>query len=357
MSEAQPPPKTAGGEVLFRAAVRDDAPALSTFLQGVFRVPATAMLLDQRHLAWKYWSEREDWTGPRSFTARRDGAIVAHVAAWPVRIQLPDRVLSAAHLIDWASDPRYPGAGLWLMWRMRPKVGLLIATGGTEITRRTLPVFGFRPFGEICSFARPLRPFGQSRTQARMDWRLAGRLVRNSAWRWSAPVSAPAGWSGVRIDPDDIDETIWPRASDNTAVAVRTGAFYRYILASPLTRFALFGLRRRGTLVGYFCLAYARHVARHADLWVASTDPDDWCAAYRTACETATCTKDVHEISAWTSTPIGRDALGRAGFRLRDSSTLSVFGDAAPLAGRDLHIQMLDCDASFLAADELCYLT
>jgi hypothetical protein len=47
----------------------------------------------------------------------------------------------------------------------------------------------------------------------------------------------------------------------------------------------------------------------------------------------------------------------RAGFRLRDSATLSVFGDAAPLACRDLHIQMLDCDAGFVAADEVCYLT
>jgi hypothetical protein len=62
-------------------------------------------------------------------------------------------------------------------------------------------------------------------------------------------------------------------------------------------------------------------------------------------------------VSAWTSTALGRDAFARAGFRVRDRATLSVFGDAAPLAGRDLHIQMLDCDASFVAADDVCYLT
>jgi len=346
-----------GGSVFFRPAVREDAAALSTFLQGVFRLPGTSMLFDQRHFAWKYWAERDDWVGSRSFTARHAGAIVAHAAAWPVRILLPDQVVTAAHLIDWASQPGYPGTGLWLIRRIRPRVSVLIATGGTEMTRRTLPVLGFRPFGEICSFALPLRPFAQSANRAHLDWRVPGRLVRNSTWRWAAPASAPAGWSASPIDPNDVDESIWPAASDSSAVAGRSAAFYRYILASPRVRFALFGVRHRGTLVGYFCLAYARHVARVADLWVTSSNPDDWCAAYCTACEAAKGTKDVHEVTAWASMAISKDALIRAGFRLRDTAPLSVLGDTAPLAGRDLHVQMLDCDASFLCADELSYLT
>jgi Acetyltransferase (GNAT) domain len=342
---------------MLAAASRDDAPALSAFLQQVFRLPPTTAFLNERHIAWKYWSEREDWTGPRSFTARHGADIVAHVAAWPVRIRLRDRVLSAAHLIDWASDPKYPGAGVWLMRHLQARTALLIATGGTEITRRTLPVLGFRPFGEICCFARPLRPWGQARTTTPRTWRLSARLVRNGLWRVYPRMSAPAGWSAAPVEPGDVDESVWPAASEQTAVGVRDAAFYRYLLASPATRHALFGLRRRGELVGFFCLAYARHVARIADLWVTSPSVDDWCAAYRAAASVAARSPDMYEVTAWASTARGKDALAQAGFRLRDSTPLSVFGDVDALGRRDLHIQMLDCDASFLRADEVCYLT
>jgi hypothetical protein len=216
---------------------------------------------------------------------------------------------------------------------------------------------GFRPFGDICCFARPLRPFGQALTTTEKTWRMPARFVRNSVWRLCPALSAPAGWSAAPIAPDDVDESVWPQPSPATAVAVRDAAFYRYLLASPSTRHALFGLTRGGRLAGYFCIAYARHVARIADLWVASTAVDDWSAGFRTAAAVAAGTTSMYEVSAWTSTALGKAALSAAGFHLRDCTTLSVFGDATPLAGRELHIQMLDSDASFLAADEVSYLT
>jgi hypothetical protein len=351
------PPNGASPTVQFRPAGRRDAAAVSSFLQQVFRLPATAAFLDERHIAWKYWTERPDWPGSRSFTARHDATIVAHAAAWPVRFRLPDRVVPAAHLIDWASDPKYPGAGTWLLRQVRAKARLLIATGGTEITRRALPVLGFRPFGEVCCFARPLRPFGQARTTAGKTWRLPVRFVRNSLWRFSPAASAPAGWTAAPIAPEDVDESAWPQPSASTAVAVRDAAFYHYILASPSTRHALVGLKKNGEPIGYFCIAYARHVARIADLWVTSPAAEDWCHAFRCAAAVAARAKDIYEVTAWTSTALGRQALVSAGFRLRDCSTLSVFGDASALQGRSLHIQMVDCDASFLAADEVSYMT
>jgi hypothetical protein len=344
-------------QVQFRAGAREDAAELSSFLQRVFQRPPHAALVDRRHLEWKYWSDREDWSGPRSFTARHDGTIVAHAAAWPVRFRLLDREVAGAHLIDWASDPRYPGAGTWLLRQVRAKAKLLIATGGTDITRRTLPVLGFRPSGEVRCFARPLRPFGQARTTSHKTWRLPGRFVRNSVWRWFPPASPPAGWSASIVGPEDVDESIWAAPSDAMAVTMRSPAFYRYWLASPSTRHVLFELRRRGEPAGYFCLAYARHVARIADLWVRSPDAGDWCAGARTAFAAAAPAKDVYEVTAWASTRLAADALTRAGFRLRDCWTLSVSGDAGSLAGRELHVQMLDCDASFLGADEVSYLT
>ena len=351
------PPDVSSATVRFRPAGRSDAPAVSTFLQQVFRLPATAALLDERHVAWKYWTDRPDWTGSRSFTARHDDAIVAHVGAWPVRLRLPDRVVSAAHLIDWASDPRYPGAGMWLMRQVRAKIQFLIATGGTDIAQRTLAVLGFRPIGEVNSFARPLRPLGQVLTTTGNAWRSPARLLRNTVWRFFETRSAPDGWSAAPIAPDDIPESMWPQPSPSTAVGVRDAAFYRYVLASPSAQHALYGLTRKGELVGYFCIACARHVARIADLWVRSATVDDWSAGFRTAAAVAARAKDMYEVTAWASTALGKEALPRAGFRVRERSTLSVCGDVAPLGGRELHIQMLDCDASFLAADDVSYLT
>src|SRR5207248_853607 len=109
-------------------------------------------------------------------------------------------------------------------------------------------------------------------------------------------------------------------------------------------RHVLFGLQRNHELVGYFCLAFAPHVARIADLWLPSTKVEDWCAGFRTAAVVGAGDKDVCEVSAWASTALGKEALARAGFRLRDRTTVNVFGEAEILQGRELHVQMVDCD-------------
>lgn len=340
----------------FGAASSGDVAQVADFLRRSFDVHSDAEFLDPRHLAWKYWCHRDDWSGSRSFAARRDGRIVGHVAAWPIRIQLPDAIVPAVHLIDWASDPAHPGLGIWLLRKMGARTPLLIATGGTDLTRRALPAIGFKPFGTISTFARPVRPLGQLRTAER-SWRTPARLMRNAIWRLSTPLSAVDDWSATPVAADRLDASEWPKATDSMAATHRDASFYQYILSSPLTPHVLFRLMRRRSPMGFFCLAYARHVARIADLWVASTGADDWTAAVRTAAAVAARGRDVHEVTAWTSTTIGREAFVRAGFRERDTSTLSLFGQCAALQGRELHVQMVDCDASYLLADEVRYLT
>jgi hypothetical protein len=140
-------------------------------------------------------------------------------------------------------------------------------------------------------------------------------------------------------------------------VTARDAGLYRYVVDSPSTRHVLFGLEKSGELAGYFCLAFAPHVARIADLWLPSTRVEDWCAGFRTAAVLAARKRDVHEVSAWASTALGKDALGRAGFHVRARATVSVFGDRKILEGRTLHAQMLDCDESFLSGKGAAYLT
>jgi hypothetical protein len=66
----------------------------------------------------------------------------------------------------------------------------------------------------------------------------------------------------------------------------------------------------------------------------------------RTAAVLAASEKRVCEVSAWASTALGKEGLPSAGFLLRGRSAVSLFGDARILEGRELHLQMLDSDAS-----------
>jgi hypothetical protein len=81
------------------ADAQREAAELSDFLGRMFRGAGTSFLAE-KHMGWRYWSPRPDWAGSRSFTARHDGTIVAHAAVWPVRVRVPDHVVSAAHVID-----------------------------------------------------------------------------------------------------------------------------------------------------------------------------------------------------------------------------------------------------------------
>jgi hypothetical protein len=341
----------------FRPTAPGDAAALSDFLRRMFQSRADAAFLARPHMGWKYWSARPHWNGSRSFAASRRGAIVAHAAVWPVRVTVPGHVIPAVHLIDWAADPEYPGAGVWLLRQIGTRARLMMATGGSEMTRRILPALGFRPHGEICWFARPVRPLRQALTTAEKDCKLPARFLRNTVWRFSVPLSMPRGWGAHALAPEDVPEALWPQPSSATAVAERDPGLYRYLVQSPFVRHAMFGLEKRSALVGYFCLAFAPHVARIADLWLPSSDVEDWCAAFRTATVVAAREKEVNEVSAWATTAVGKEALSRAGFRLRDCSTMSVFGDATLLEGRTLHLQMLDSDAGFLSGETVSYLT
>ncbi len=150
------------------------------------------------------------------------------------------------------------------------------------------------------------------------------------------------------LGPEEVPAGLWPKPSPNTAVTARGLGFYRYFVDSPFAQHVLFGLQKDREPTGYFCLAFAPHVARIVDLWLPSTKVEDWYAGFQTAAVVAAREKDVHEVSAWASTSLGKEALSRAGFLLRGQSAVSLFGDAKILEGRQLHLQMLDSDARFL---------
>jgi hypothetical protein len=339
--------------ISLRDTSEPDATAVSAFLTRMLKPQTPSSYAPDAHMQWKYWTARSDWEGSRSFTAGCNGTIHAHAAAWPVRICVPGELVSAVHVIDWAADPAYPGAGLWLMRQIVARAGLAIATGGSEITRRILPLIGFRARGELWWLARPLRPVAQARTIPVPAWRAAAKLARNAAWNLTAPASSPRGWSAHRVASDEIPGSLWPQPSAAVAVTARDADFYRYVLSAPSPRHELFVVAKQGEPAGYFCLAFAPHVARIADLWLTSTEIDDWCNAVRTATATAAARPDVYEVTALASTSFSKTAVCNAGFRVRNETAISFAGDDRFLDGRTLHLQMLDCDASIVARDKV----
>ena len=67
--------------------------------------------------------------------------------------------------------------------------------------------------------------------------------------------------------------------------------------------------------------------------------------------------RGVYEVSAWATTALGGAALARAGFRERERTEISLAGDTQLLQSHELHVQMIDCDASFLTDGVTNYLT
>jgi hypothetical protein len=106
-------------KVAIRPTTPADAGPLVQFLDRVFGTSRDASLLGEKYIEWKYWAARPDWPGSRSFIAEHNGAIVAHAAAWPVRVHVGSSVVQATHVVDWAAHPDYPGAGIWLMRQVR----------------------------------------------------------------------------------------------------------------------------------------------------------------------------------------------------------------------------------------------
>jgi hypothetical protein len=359
-SETDPPAPAlrrdpAAVNITFRPTVRSDAAALSRFLTLFLGLDPGVSILDEKHMEWKYWTPRPDWEGSRSFVAQRDGAIIAHAAVWPVRVRVAGQEITAVHAVDWAADRKYPGVGIWILRQLAAKARMMLATIGSDITRAILPVIGFRPHGELCEFARPLRPLREALTTTLRNWKLPVKLLRNTFWRFSHPVYVPDGWAVTPLDPADVPDHLWPQGSATTAVSGRSAASYRYFLDSTSSSPALFVLHRRGELSGYFSIVLGRHDARIVDLWLASMSVEDWCAAFQSATAIAGRETQINEICAWASTALAKEALSRAGFLLCERTPVSVFGDDSILQGRELHLQMLDSDANFRSEEIVDY--
>jgi len=330
---------------VFVRSAPEDASKIAEFLCKVFHAGPGDTVARPDHMHWKYWAEREDWTGSRSFRMERDGMVVAHGAPWPVAVHPPEgSALHGAQVIDWAAEPSAPGSGLALMKHIAPEhVDLIFALGGSEATRKILPVFGFKPFNNVSFFAKPLRPFAQMVSHQQRNWKSPARLARNL--RWSLRDASPGvGWFSRAVAADEIRK--WPEPGSGVTVLGRDASRFRYFAKCDLIRSQLYVVEREGREAGYFYLVFVPGQARVADAWVVGAE--GWREIYALAIVRALEDPGVNEITAIAGLEGAEKGLELCGFERRNTERLMIYDPRKVLdpAAR-LHFQMIDNDAFF----------
>lgn len=303
-----------------------------------------------QHLHWKYWEERADWPGARSYVLTDGDHLLAHGALVPGHCSCEAGRLSIVHMIDWAARRSEPGAGVTLMKYVGSLVDGLLGIGGSPATLKIMPLIGYRPYGLVTGYVRPLHPLRLLQGMAQSHWRVLPRIARSVLWRLTAPRPVLGMWRAYRIRASEIGRIapVLPSRGRGSDLLERTEALMRHVLACPIVPMELYALERSGGLQGYFVLGYAPGQARLVDSWVASDEPADWRALVQCSVLEAMRNSDVAELVTWANDPLLTQSLIECGFRARLTLPLYLRAAMPAIAPAMLRVQMIDNDAAFL---------
>lgn len=327
----------------FAAVLPEELAELVRFLTKAFGIPEDAPFLEERLLDWKYFAQRPDWKGPRSYALKQAGHIVAHGCVYPVSLQAGGKAIRAIRVIDWAGSSAVPGSGILLMRKLAGLADVVLAPGGSDETRAVLPKTGFKPIGKLEKFAAVVRPWLHLRTHPRRDWKTPARLARNVLHALPGLPPVPPGWEAERVQCFDdsianlIDERIYTRAR-------RDPALLDFMLACPGAEFAGYLVRHEHELCGWFITARALGQARIADLRAPAGEFETaWTLALRTAAS------DPRIAEVITAASVDSDAILAAGFHRRGAVPILVFDPNDVLRGAPpVALTLLDGDECFL---------
>ena len=336
-----------------RASLPEDIPALRALMaEAGVRLPNS----EPESVHWKYWQERPDWPGPRSFVMTRGKEILAHAGVVPGAFLFGDsrtgvQRVRALHVIDWAARPSAVGAGASLMKHLGQSTDALLAIGGSAQTLRLLPHLGFRPLGTATCYVRPLHPVRILTPSVHPVSRLLPRFARSLLWSLYAPSGRVDGWTIRRIEAGDLSRvgSLLPAPTDSMGVLERGKDLFHYLLACPIVPMELYSIEREGQARGYFLLSFALRQARLVDYWVSSGEPADWHALIQCAVARAKQHSSCAELVAWASDSASGKSLLESGFHQRGVLSVQVLASRNPqLTVPALRVQMLDNDAAYL---------
>ena len=329
-----------------RPSVPEDGPAIIALMRGAGLQPHVA----PEHLHWKYWRERPDWPGPRSFVLTEGRDLLAHVALVPGTLHSEGGTAHIAHPIDWAARREAVGAGVRVMRHLAGTVDFLLGIGGSRDTLKIMPLLGYRRWGEVTGYVRTIAPLGILRRPG-PAWKRPPRIARSLMWTVSAPRIDLKGWQLRRIGADALEgiAAALPAGRAGRALFGRSAAHLGFALACPIVPLELYALERGGRAGGYILLSYAPGQARLADLAMASEDPADWRAAVHAAVDRARARGGIAELAAWSSDPDLAQVLQDCGFHARLNLPIYLrAGEGRAMPCVPLRVQMLDSDAYYL---------
>ena len=330
----------------FRPATPADAPAVRELLSEAGLHPNS----EPAALEWKYWHERTDWPGPRSFVMARGDEILAHAAIIPGACLSGAQRVRTIHVIDWAARQSATGAGVSLMKYLGQTTDALLAVGGSSQTLQLLPHLGFRSWGNATGYVRPLHPLRILTPSTHPLRTLLPRVVRGALWALQSPTLDVSGWTVRRVASDGISQVplALPAATNGLAVLERREGLFEYFLTCPIASMELHVLEKEGRVRGYFLLAFALRQARLADCWMDSAEPGDWHALIQCAVRRAKQHPLAAELVAWGSDAALSGYLRECGFHERGALPVQVCAPRHPtLAATPLRVQMLDNDAAY----------
>lgn len=334
--------------------------AVRQFLAEVFQTGQDAPSLAEDLMRWKYHEPHPDWPQSRAFVLRKNGRIAAHVGIVPATWLTPACRVSCVVPIDWAADPLVPGAGAVLHRKLGSLAMTVLQIGGTAQARKMAGLLGLRPCGSLDYYVRVVRPWRQHRLRLGRDWKSPLRLTRNSVWSLARLARPPRGWSADPVSA--FENSMLPPVTPEILTAftppARSAALLNYMLHCPAAKFCGYLLREGGRPRGFFLLSSVGPQTRIADLFVNSTEPAAWTAAYALASKAAQDLPETCEIAALASTPVSRQALLENGFRARgsDPAWLSDPGQLLDAAA-PLHVTMLEWDGGYLYNPENPFLS
>jgi hypothetical protein len=335
-----------------------DLPALAQFLVAAFDVGPDAPFLDPAVMAWKYWDQRDDWNGPRSYVLERDGAIVAHAGLWPITFGTGADGVRGIHMIDWASARESPGAGLALVQKLGAMFDFIYSIGGSEMTCKVLPAFGFVEYKRQWKGARPLRPVRQILTHQTRTWKLAPRLARNSFLAAAKGLNPYKNWEAMEIQPERISDEDYVSRVVEASFTPRPPAFFEYLRRCPSARFSLYGIMADRELKGHFVISVLRGQARVAGVWLREPNRESWSAAFFLARQAALGLKGTNEVVVFGSESPSRTGAAQAGFRIMPGPVVYMLDKKKRLSlSPNFQFQLADGDLAFLDSGTSSYWT
>jgi hypothetical protein len=336
-----------------------DSDEVRAFIASTFHVSVDATFLKTDLFSWKYFQPRPDWDGPRNWVVRMDGRIVAHIGVWPLTLRSPTGAVTFVHAIDWAASSDFPGAGILLFRNFLARTGTVAALGGTDHAKRLLPSLGFTQRGRVDIYAKWFVPPSlRANTQAAVVARRGLGIARELLLR---PLTQRhlGGWTAEPVSafPERLNQLIESSRSGDCSFLWTGVGTLNFVLSCPIQSCKGFLLRRNGELRGYFILARPGNQTRIADLRVDSISPEDWKAAYLVATEQARADPEAHEVIAFCSTELVREALKSHGFVVKSARDIRWHDHKKRITADAIQFHPIATDAFFLYNPKFPYLT